>query len=294
MRALNAAAQVSRCIQVRQTGFREVDGARRVPLASHDSWHFLFDFNPELTVFTSSFSVSVGRAAALLAIAATTAIAQDSSFAHRPSALARRSAASLTVIQSRPQGAFGQNVGLGYGLDGAYLLRLDDAGIWSLRLSAGVVSYGNESRRTPLSESVGGRVLVDVKTANYIVPMSIGPQLTWPAGSFRPYVNAGVGGQALFTESRVQSVDDLISTFSTTNHSSFAPTWTVGGGVYVPLYYGKMKVQLDLGAQYLNGGRTSYLTRGSIIDLAGAKISVTPRESATHLVLVRFGARIGL
>ena len=64
--------------------------------------------------------------------------------------------------------------------------------------------------------------------------------------------------------------------------------------MYVPLYYGRMKVQLDLGAQYLNGGRTSYLTRGSIIDLAGARISVTPRESATHLVLVRFGARIGL
>ena len=27
---------------------------------------------------------------------------------------------------------------------------------------------------------------------------------------------------------------------------------------------------------------------------AGAQITTTPRESATHLVLVRFGARIGL
>ncbi len=245
---------------------------------------------------TSSFTSAITRVALLLAVAAAPAAAQDTAHAavdRGPSELARRSAGSLTFTQSRPQGAFGQNVGLGYGVDGAYLFRLDDAGIWSLRVSAGVVSYGDESRRTPLSEAVGGRVLVDVKTDNYIAPMSIGPQLTWPAGSVRPYVNAGVGGQAFFTESRIQSSDDLVSFASTTNHSSFAPSWTVGGGVYVPLYYGKMNVQLDLGAQYVNGGRTRYLSRGSIIDLPGAQISVTPLESTTHLLLVRFGARIG-
>jgi opacity protein-like surface antigen len=249
-------------------------------------------------VFTSSFSSSPARAALLLAIAATSASAQDStagrSVERGLSTLARRSAASLTVVQSRPQGEFGRSVGLGYGIDGAYLLRLDDSGVWSLRFSAGVVSYGNESRRTPLSESIGGRVQVDVKTDNYIVPMSIGPQLTWPTGSVRPYVNAGVGGQAFFTESRVQSSDDLISFASTTNHSSFAASWSAGAGIYVPVYYGKTSVKLDLGVQYLNGGRTRYLSRGSIIDLPGAQISVTPLESTTHLVLVRFGARIGL
>jgi len=249
-------------------------------------------------VFNSSFYSSAARAALMLAIAATTAIAQDSTagapIAKRPSALMRRSAASITIVQSRPQGEFGQGVGLGYGVDGSYLLRLDDAGIWSLRLSAGIVSYGDESRRTPLSASVGGRVLVDVKTDNYIVPMSIGPQLTWPAGSVRPYVNAGVGGQAFFTESRVESVDDLLPTFSTTNHSSFAPSWSVGGGVYLPVRRGKVNVQLDLGAQYLNGGRTRYLSRGSIVDLPGAQIAVTPLETTTHLLLVRFGARVGL
>jgi hypothetical protein len=247
---------------------------------------------------TASFTSAITRVALLLAVAAAPVAAQDAA-AHPavdrgPSELARRSAGSLTFIQSRPQGAFGQNVGLGYGVDGTYLLRLDDAGIWSLRVSAGIVSYGNESRRTPLSESVGGRVLVDVKTDNYIVPMSIGPQLTQPTGAIRPYVNAGVAAQAFFTESRVQSTDDLISFASTTNHSSFAPSWTVGGGVYVPVHHGKVNVQLDLGAQYLNGGRTRYLARGSIIDLPGAQLSVTPLESTTHLVLVRFGARVGL
>jgi opacity protein-like surface antigen len=247
---------------------------------------------------TVSFGSSVARSVLLLTVAATSASAQDTT-THRPteagpSELERRSSTSLTVVQSRPQGAFAHNVGLGYGLDGAYLLRLDDAGIWSLRVSAGIVRYGNESRRTPLSESVGGRVLVDVNTDNYIAPMSIGPQLTWPTGSFRPYVNAGVGGQAFFTESRIEGTSDHSTFASTTNHSSFTVSWAVGGGVYVPIYAGKTKVQLDLGMQYLNGGRTRYLAPGSITDLPGAQIAVTPLESATHLVVVRFGARIGL
>ena len=245
-------------------------------------------------MFMSSFI----RAALGLVLASATAAAQDSTAnkpAERgPSELARRSSASLSFIQSRPQGAFGRNVGLGYGLDGAYLFRLDDAGIWSLRVSAGIVSYGNESRRTTLGESVGGRILVDVKTSNYIAPVSIGPQVTWPAGSLRPYVNAGIGGQAFFTESHLEGTRDRTAFASTTNHSSFAASWTMGGGVYMPVYSGKTKVQLDLGVQYLNGDRTSYLAPESITDLPGAQISITPLESATHLVILRFGARIGL
>jgi opacity protein-like surface antigen len=240
----------------------------------------------------------IARAASILAIAATAAAAQDTAAPQPvdggPSRLAQRSSGSITFVQSRPQGAFGRNVGLGYGIDGAYLLRLDRAGVWSLRVNAGIIGYGHESRRTALSESVGGRVQIDVKTTNYIAPMSIGPQLTWPTGAVRPYVNAGVGGQAFFTESHLQGTDDRTAFASTTNHSSFAASWVAGGGVYMPVYAGKTKVQLDLGVQYLNGGRTRYLAPGSITDLPGAQISVTPLESATHLVIVRFGARIGL
>lgn len=241
---------------------------------------------------TASFHSPVVRAVLFLGIAASTVAAQDSTTHRGPSEFARRSAGSITAIQSRPQGAFARNVDLGYGVEGAYLFRLDDAGIWSLRLSAGIVSYGSESRRTPLSESVGGRVKVDVKTGNYFVPMSIGPQLAWPRGTVRPYVNAGVGGQAFFTESHLEGSDDLGAFASTTNHSSFAASWSAGAGVYVPLRRGRTNVQLDLGLQYLNGGTTRYLAPGSITDLPDAQTSITPLESATHLVLVRFGARI--
>lgn len=243
-------------------------------------------------------TASITRAVLLTAFAASTLAAQDTTARaaiERPaSAFTRRSSVSLDLIQSRPQGAFGRNVGIGYGIDGAYLFRLDDAGIWSIRVGAGIVSYGDESRRTSLSESVGGRVRINVRTTNYIVPLSIGPQLTWPTGSFRPYVNAGIGGQAFFTESRLEVGDDRSALASTTNHSSFAPSWTAGGGIYMPVYNGRTKVQLDLGIQYFAGGRARYLAPGSIKDLPGARITIAPLESETHLLTIRFGARISL
>ena len=208
------------------------------------------------------------------------------------SALMRRSAASISVAQSRPQGAFGQRVGLGYGATGAYLFRLDDAGVVSLRAEAGVMSYGGESRRSMLSETIGGRVQVNVETSNYIAPALFGVQIARPTGVVRPYVNVGAGGQAFFTESSVRGTSNVIDFASTTNHSAWAPAWAVGGGVAMPVYTGKASVQLDLGAQYVAGGRARYLTEGSIVDLPGGAISVTPVESATHLVVVRVGARI--
>jgi len=184
-------------------------------------------------------TASITRAVLLAVLAASTLAAQDTTThpaSERPtSELTRRSSVSLDLIQSRPQGAFGRNVGLGYGIDGAYLFRLDDAGIWSIRVGAGIVSYGDESRRTALSESVGGRVDVKVRTTNYIVPMSVGPQLTWPRGLFRPYVNAGIGAQAFFTESRLEVGQYGSAIASTTNHSSFAASWTAGGGIYMPV-----------------------------------------------------------
>lgn len=237
------------------------------------------------------------RAAVLSLFATACAFAQDTVFAS-PSARQgsppnRRHSASLSVLQTRPQGAFANHVGLGYGVNGAYLFRLDVAGIWSIRTDVGVVSYGDESRRTPFSESVGGRVEVDVKTANYIIPVSVGPQLTWPSGVVRPYANAGMGAQAFVTESRVDGADNGRVIASTTNHSALAAAWLLGGGVYIPVRARMAEIQLDFGAQYVGGGNARYLARGSITDLEDGRIRISPLESATRLVIIRAGARIG-
>lgn len=237
---------------------------------------------------STSIIRSAGTSAMLLAAFAASVLAQSSN------QLALRSSFSIAAIQTRPQGALGRNIDFGYGANAAYQLRIDKAGFLSLRADLGVVDYGNETKRAALSETVGDRIQVYVRTRNFIMPMSVGPQLMWPTGALRPYVNAGVGGQAFFTESDAESTSDHTSFASTTNQSDFTSLWTVGGGFYVPVVAGKTNVQLDVGLQYLNGGKARYLAPGSIVDLPGGHVAISPMESATHLVVLRLGARIGL
>jgi len=206
----------------------------------------------------------------------------------------RRSSVNIAVTQTRPMGTLGDNIGLGYGVSGAYLFRLDAQGILSLRADIAGVQYGNESKRSAFSETVRDRVQVRTRTSNYIFPMTVGPQLAWPSGPIRPYVNAGVGAQAFVTESDVEGVDDLFVIARSTNQSDVTLAWVAGGGITVPIVRGATRAQLDLSMQYINGGRARYLAPGSIIDLQGGEVRISSLESTTHLVMLRVGARIGL
>jgi hypothetical protein len=230
----------------------------------------------------------------LAAVAALATVGPRSLVAQTDSQYRARSAISLTIIQTRPVGALGDNIGLGYGITGAFLLPLDRRGTLSARLDVGAAEYGSDVKRTAFSESVGGRVEVNVRTVNAIVPASLGLQLTLPTGPLFTYATAGVGGQAFYTESRVEPVSGGAAIASTINQSDVAAAWTVGGGIYLPLHIRTTSVAIDIGAQYISGGRAEYLAPGSIHDLPGGQIGFTPMESSTHLVIVRLGARIGL
>src|SRR4051812_24329589 len=87
-------------------------------------------------------------AASFLALQlAVTAGAQDSTSTPKPlSNFARRFSYTVSVIHSRPQGELARNVDLGYGINGAAMFRLDDAGVFSLRGDLGALQYGNVSR----------------------------------------------------------------------------------------------------------------------------------------------------
>ncbi len=237
--------------------------------------------------------VSLGTAAPALAQDSASCVCRPR--ADRiPSEFERRSSGTLAFIQTRPVGALEQNIGFGYGVNGTYLLRLDRTGIFSLRADLGIAGYGEESKRVPLSSTIGGRIQVRVSTTNYVVPMSIGPQITFPTGRVRPYVNAGLGGQVFYTESHVDGVDDNHDFASTTNHSDATSSWVAGGGVYIPLSERRVKVLLDVGVQYINGGEASYLRPGSIVDMPDNQIRITPMRSDTHLMLMRIGVKVGL
>ncbi|HTJ22876.1 MAG TPA: hypothetical protein VL383_10810 [Gemmatimonadaceae bacterium] len=236
--------------------------------------------------------------ALLLVLTGAPVFAQDSGGSsprqgRGPSEFALRSAGDFTFIQSRPTGAFADNIGLGYGVNAAYLYQLDRDGILSLRADLGFLGYGHESKRVPLSSTIGGRIQVRVSTTNYIVPVSIGPQLTWPTGNVRPYVNGGFGGQFFYTQSSIDGNNGSTTDFSTTNQHDQTHAWVAGGGVYVPIHSRKVNVMLDAGVQYFTDGRAQYLRPGSIIDLPDAQIQINPLESDTHMLVVRLGVRVG-
>lgn len=246
------------------------------------------------------------RAAIALSAIAAPAFAQDTTSTpascgcvvihghHTPNEFERRSSGEVTAIQSRPRGALGDNIGFGYGANGTFLFNLDRGGILALRADAGFLQYGRESKRVPLSETVGGRIQVDVHTDNDIVPLSLGLQITSPKGFIRPYANAGVGGQFFYTNSAIGGSSDSYDFASTTNQWDATSMWVAGGGVYIPVYQRGIKVMIDAGAQYVNGGTASYLKPGSIQDLPNAQIAITPMTSETHMLIVRLGVKIGL
>ncbi|HVX41581.1 MAG TPA: hypothetical protein VHB25_18625 [Gemmatimonadaceae bacterium] len=241
-----------------------------------------------------------GAVATALAIA-TPLIAQDSTGCatctghdRPPSAFALRSAGAFSAIQSRPLGAMAHNIGFGYGVDGAYLFRLDHAGVFSLRAELALAQYGDESKRVRLSNSIGDRIQVDVVTNNDLAVASFGPQIARPNGTIRPYVNGGIGAQFFFTDSHVNGANDSFDFANTTNQHDWTPVWVAGGGVMVPLYERRVRVLLDAGVQYLNGGHARYLRPGSIQDFPDGHIEITPLESDTHMALVHLGVRIGL
>ena len=234
-------------------------------------------------------------------VASSSAAAQDSTSCtcttapvSKPSEFELRSSGTITFIQSRPQGGLAQNIPRGYGVDGAYLFRLDRQGAFALRFGAGIVDYGHEAKHVPLSPTIG-RVEVKVKTTNYLSQLTVGPQFTWPRGVVRPYVSAGIGAQVFFTESNVEDLGSNDSSdLSTTNLSDWTSAWTFGAGVYLPISRGHTNVSVDAGVQFVHGGRAQYLKPGSIQD-NGNQIQITPLESAdTRVALVRLGIRIGL
>jgi opacity protein-like surface antigen len=224
---------------------------------------------------------------------AVSAGAQDSTSAQNPvSTFARRFSFTASVIHSRPQGELARNVGLGYGINGAAMFRLDASGVFSLRGDVGGLQYGNVSRTLTLGDIAGNQFDLRLRTSNYIVPMTVGAQVTLPTGMVRPYANAGVGAQAYFTETTLESGRAGSNIASTTDESDFVASMTVGGGAYIALPLRGHQLDLDIGVQYFDGSRARYLAPASVNETTGV-LSTRPIESSAHLLVLKLGARFG-
>jgi hypothetical protein len=199
-----------------------------------------------------------------------------------------------SLTYARPQGQFSDFVEDGWGGDLHYIHSLDPDGIFGVRVNAGIVNYGHERFRVPLSETIGGRVLVDVTTSNNIAFLGVGPHLGVPDGSLRPYAHGFAGVSYLYTSSSVAGTRYDESFASTTNFDDVTFAWGGGAGVYVPLRGGVSPISLDLGLSYRNAGRADYLREGDIQDNPDGSITLFPNRSDTDLLAFHVGVTVGI
>ena len=203
-----------------------------------------------------------------------------------------RFAVGLGFIVSEPKEAFDENVGVGFGVGGAFQYHVDRPGWFAVRFDAAWLRYGHETKRVPFSQTVGGRILVDVSTSNSIIGLGVGPEVALPYGPVRPYLNAGFSGLLFRTASSVSGIrssDEPIA--ATTNLSDWTGAWVLGAGLRFPLGGRESPVDLDLGVRYHRGGEALYLREGSIIDNPDGSITIHPLNSRTPFMVYGVGVR---
>jgi len=192
---------------------------------------------------------------------------------------------------AEPKEEFRENVGNGVGAGAALLYHLDRPGWISLGFDASWLQYGHETKRVPFSQTVGGRILVDVNTTNSIAGFSFGPEFAVPRGFVRPYVNAAISGLLFRTASSVEGIRTNEDIAATTNASDWTRAWVFGGGVRIPVTGRDSRFALDFGVRYHRGGQASYLREGSIQDNPDGSITITPLVSRTPFMVYAIGFR---
>ena len=205
-----------------------------------------------------------------------------------------RGFATIHLLVAQPLGEFDDYIDWGAGIGGEFLYAFDRQGALGLRLSLGLMMYGHETKRVPLSETLG-RIRVDVSTSNNIFILGIGPQVMLPSGVIRPYLNGTAGLSYFFTRSSVEGTADLEPFASSTNFDDATFAWSAGGGLYIPVRRGrKNPISIDIGAQYHANGEARYLREGSIQEDGTGEIYFDPIRSQTNLITYRLGVAIGL
>lgn len=224
-----------------------------------------------------------------LALAARPAASQWDDEPRRPTGFY----AGGSLAYADPRGEFADFVDDGFGGTGHVLYALGGSP-FALRLDGGVVVYGRERQRVPLSSTIGGRILVDLETTNNIAFIGVGPQIGVPSGRLSPYVNGFAGVSYLYTESSVEGTRSDEEFASTTNFDDAVFSWGAGGGLYVPLRRGASPISLDLGVVYHVNGEARYLREGGIIDNPDGSITLRPVRSEADLLTVRLGVSVGI
>lgn len=192
----------------------------------------------------------------------------------------------LAVDAGQPVGAFKQHVKNGAGGQAHALLRLDRYGLVSLRMQAGWLNYGHESQRSCVGTAPHCRVAVNLTTANGILSMALGPQVTVPMGRVRTYGYGLVGISRFATVSGLGGglVPDFVA--ADENFGDGGAVWSGGIGLQLPVH---RRASLDIGMGYEHHGQRHYLIKGGLTDQPDGTLGFDIKRSAASLYAIRIG-----
>lgn len=196
-----------------------------------------------------------------------------------------------------PQGDFKDQIDRNaYGI-GGQIFYTPEKSPFGLGLEFGWMNYGNESRREPFSTTIPD-VTVDVETSNNLVQGLLIFRGRVPGGPIRPYGDALIGFNYLFTETSIKDTDGSEDIASTTNQDDAVFAYGFGGGVMVPVYSSPtgeggrpITIMLDAGLRYILGGEAQYLKKGSIARENG-EVTYDLIESKTDMMRLHVGVMV--
>jgi len=202
--------------------------------------------------------------------------------------------ASLNFVMGYPQNDFKMNVDRTfYGLSGEFFYQLPRSP-FSVGISLEYMNYGSETRTEPFGHDIPDFQVV-VTTRNNIFSSVAVLRLSPVEGAFRPYVEALVGFNYLFTYTSVNDDCDWSEDIATTNFDDWALTYGAGAGAAVRAlairsHQGRslFSLQMEIGVRYFKGRTAEYLKKGSIRREHGSLI-YEPLMSTTDLLKTHLG-----
>lgn len=187
---------------------------------------------------------------------------------------------------AHPIGDFGANENNGFGGTGYFLLGLDSAAKFGIRVDVGYYNFGSESDRVATSSQVEA-------TSNDIVTGAIGPELTIPIGRVRPYINAGVGIAFFYTQKGFKADGPSGQAAVPIDYASYidkSPIYTGGAGLNIPVDISGRNFAIDIGARFNTITAVSYYSKNHIHIVTSSYDSyVLPHQAAVDFIAYRLG-----